>query len=91
MKLNLERLIENTISIQKIPAPTFHEDQRAEHIYNAFVSAGSTSVEMDTAGNVYARVGSGEGLPLVISAHLDTVLNSDVNSTSDILYNSLFC
>lgn len=71
--MNLDRLIQSTLSLQRIPAPTFREDQRAEFMHNAFLAKGLRPVEMDAAGNVFARVAGGPRPPLVISAHLDTV------------------
>ncbi|MFP3855116.1 MAG: M20/M25/M40 family metallo-hydrolase [Anaerolineales bacterium] len=75
--MEFERLIRNTNAIQRIPAPTFNEDQRAEHMHNSFKAVGVEVVEMDPAGNVYARLGNGSGKPLVISAHLDNVFSGD--------------
>lgn len=80
MSLNLERLIKNTITIQKIPAPTFQEDERAEFLYNCFVAANAKIVEMDAAGNVYAQIIAGQEPPIIVSAHLDTVFGRDVIS-----------
>ena len=68
------RVIHLAEKIQQIPAPTFGEQQRAEFIKQYFVKCGIKDVVLDGVGNVYARIiGQGTGLPLVISAHLDTV------------------
>ena len=74
------RLLDLAIAIQQIPAPTFHEAQRAEFVRQRFEQEGLADVEMDRPGNVYARLpGSGSGKPLVVSAHLDTVFPSGVD------------
>lgn len=60
--------------IQQIPAPTFKEHQRAKFIQRKFIEFGINEVLLDDIGNVYAHIsGRGEKLPLVVSAHLDTV------------------
>jgi acetylornithine deacetylase/succinyl-diaminopimelate desuccinylase-like protein len=66
--------------IQQIPAPTFGEQQRAEFIKQKFVESGINDVVLDGVGNVYARIiGQGTRLPLVVSAHLDTVFPESTN------------
>lgn len=73
MTVDLERLLANTLAIQRVPAQTFAEDQRAEVMHNAFLASGAASVDMDAAGNVYAEVPGGDEALVVVSAHLDTV------------------
>ena len=69
-----ERVLELAIQIQQIPAPTFSEAQRATFLRNLFIVEELSDVEMDTLGNVYARLpGKGAGRPIVVSAHTDTV------------------
>ena len=63
-------------TIQQIPAPTFHEGQRAAYIQSEFVRLGISEVIQDDSGNVLARWPGGNAKPLVISAHLDTVHSS---------------
>ncbi len=75
--MDVDRWIRNTLSLQRIPAPTFREDQRAEIIYNSFLSNGLDAVEMDAAGNVYGRVAGGDRPPVILSAHLDTVFSAE--------------
>jgi len=70
----IPKLVDLTIAIQQIPAPTFHEHQRAKFLHQLFLQEGLQDVSMDQIGNVYARLpGTGEKPPLVISAHSDTV------------------
>jgi acetylornithine deacetylase/succinyl-diaminopimelate desuccinylase-like protein len=74
MRAFAKRLIELTIDIQQIPAPTFAETQRARFVKSLFESEGLEDISMDAVDNVFARLpGKGAGQPLVISAHLDTV------------------
>jgi tripeptide aminopeptidase len=70
----VNRVLDLAVKIQQIPAPTFGEAQRSAFISQRFQSEGISDVSVDHLGNVFARLpGSGEGLPLVISAHMDTV------------------
>jgi acetylornithine deacetylase/succinyl-diaminopimelate desuccinylase-like protein len=70
----INRLIDLTIQIQQIPAPTFEEAARADFVWRRFAAEGLADIHMDSAGNVLARLpGAGSDSPLVVSAHLDTV------------------
>ncbi len=85
------RLLEMTIEIQQIPAPTFQEQQRAHFVRDRLVEEGLSDVSIDNTGNVYARLpGSGAARPLVVSAHLDTVFPAStdlqVKRTTNRLY-----
>jgi len=82
------RILELAIAIQQIPAPTFHEAMRAEFVRLRFADEGLADIEMDSVGNVYARLAGsghrfepvkGSGEALVVSAHLDTVFPSSVD------------
>jgi tripeptide aminopeptidase len=81
----VESLVDLAIKIQQIPAPTFHEGQRAAFIAQEFESISLCDVEINRSGNVYGRLvapdASGGNAPLVISAHLDTVFpaNTDLH------------
>jgi acetylornithine deacetylase/succinyl-diaminopimelate desuccinylase-like protein len=80
----VKRMIDLAITIQQIPAPTFHEQARAEFVRSRFVEAGipAGEVQLDEAGNVRARVtGEGGGRPAVVSAHLDTVFQMNTELT----------
>lgn len=68
------RTLEMACAIQQIPSPTFSEGKRAVYVRDQFEQAGLKQVFIDDAGNVLARIpGCGNALPLVVSAHLDTV------------------
>ncbi len=79
----VDRVLELAIEIQKIPAPTFAEMQRAEFVQARFLAENLQDVGMDDLGNVYARLpgrgksdgtnSMGKALPVIVSAHLDTV------------------
>lgn len=80
----LNRLLDLTVAIQQIPAPTFQEGERAAFIQERFQAEGLLDVSIDEAGNLYGRLpGWGGSRPLVISAHLDTVfpLDTDLHIT----------
>jgi len=50
----LSRILDLAIAIQQIPAPTFHEQERAEFLRARFAEEGLQDVEIDSVGNVYA-------------------------------------
>ncbi len=52
--MTINRLLDLAIAIQQIPAPTFHEQKRAEFMRDRFLEEGLSNVETDAAGNVYA-------------------------------------
>ena len=57
-----------------IPAPSHHEEQRAEYCKHWFENNGFSGVEIDDALNVIAPVNMKDGEPVtVIMAHTDTV------------------
>jgi len=70
----IPKVVDLAIEFQQIPAPTFAENQRAEHVRQRFQREGLLDISMDEIGNVYARLpGIHKKPPLVISAHSDTV------------------
>ena len=80
----ISRLLDLAVSIQQIPSPTFHEAQRAEFVRARFVEEDLADVEIDSVGNVYARLpcrrqsSTIRSQPLVLSAHLDTVFPTNI-------------
>lgn len=89
----LEGILQEIISIQQIPAPTFAEEKRAAYIKGRFSSLGLLDVHQDQVKNVYARFPGSDPenrAPVVISAHLDTVFLSETDLTNrrdgDLLY-----
>ena len=85
-KINVvKRLLDLAIAIQQVPAPTFSETKRAQFVKGLFESEGLQDISVDNVENVYARLpGKGKDLPLIVSAHLDTVFPHDTDlSTSN--------
>lgn len=72
----LDRILDEAIRIQQIPAPTFAESARAAYVADRF--RGLESVEVDALHNVYGRLpGSDTARPaLLVSAHTDTVFDA---------------
>jgi tripeptide aminopeptidase len=79
----IPRILNLAIAIQQIPAPTFHEAERAEFVRARFAEENLQDVEIDSVGNVYARLGSqspvAKSQPLIVTAHLDTVFPLSVD------------
>ncbi len=68
-----QRVLQRTLEIQRIPAPTFEEGERAAFVRAAWEAEG-VQTWLDEVGNVYAHVpASGRARPIVVTAHLDTV------------------
>lgn len=76
----IQRVIDRAVEIQRIAAPTFAEFERSRYVMDRFFEEGLADVTMDEIGNVFGRLpGSRHGLPVVVSAHLDTVFPSDTD------------
>ncbi len=76
----INRLLELAIQIQQIPAPTHEETLRGQFIFQKLQAEGlpGLPIQTDQAGNVLTCLpGNGQGKPLIISAHMDTVFPSD--------------
>jgi tripeptide aminopeptidase len=70
----IDRVLDLAVAVQQIPAPPFAESQRAAFAQALFQAEGLAEVTRDDLDNVYGRLpGAGMTLPLVISAHMDTV------------------
>ena len=83
MRALVKRLLDLTIQIQQIPAPSFAEAQRAQFVKELFEAEGLQDVAMDAVDNVYACLpGRGTGKPLIVSAHLDTVFPLETDLTT---------
>src|SRR5262245_46580150 len=79
----LQRLLDLACAIQQIPAPTFHERQRAAFVREQFAALPLQDITVDELGNVYGRWPGADAAarPLVVSAHTDTVFPFDVPLT----------
>jgi tripeptide aminopeptidase len=76
----VEKVLDLAVAIQRIPAPTFEEQQRARFVYERFQAEALYDVEIDNVGNVYGCLpGSQNAPPLVVSAHIDTVFPAQTN------------
>jgi acetylornithine deacetylase/succinyl-diaminopimelate desuccinylase-like protein len=71
---NREKIIEEWIYITEIPAPSGHEEKRAEYLKKQFEASGLDEVFIDSSGNVIGIwKGTGRGKKIIMSAHMDTV------------------
>ena len=80
----IPKLVEQTIAIQQIPAPTFAEAKRAAYLESRFGEVGLVDVSRDELENVYGRFpGSAPhgNPPVIISAHSDTVFPATTDLT----------
>ena len=69
-----EKRLEEQIAIAKIPAFSYHEQERANAMKEYFRQYGLTDIRTDRFGNVYGvRKGTGNGPKILIDAHTDTV------------------
>jgi len=71
---NREKIIEEWIYLTEIPAPSGHEEKRAEYLKKQFEASGLDEVYIDPSGNVIGIwKGTGRGKKIIMSAHMDTV------------------
>lgn len=82
----IERKLEEQMELCAIPSPSNHEGERARRFREMFIEAGFADVHLDEVNNVLVRYkGSGGGAPvLLLSAHMDTVFDLDVDCTPKI-------
>lgn len=74
------RVIDLAIELQQIPAPTFHESERAVFLKQKFNELGLNDVSMDSVSNVFARLpGQSSDKSIVLTAHSDSVFPSDTD------------
>lgn len=82
----LDPLIETTIAVQQIAAPTFGEGERAGWVERRLREMGLSDIVQDEVNNVYARLPGRKSEPaLLVSAHTDTVfpLETDLSLRRD--------
>ncbi|MHB0856592.1 MAG: M20/M25/M40 family metallo-hydrolase [Anaerolineae bacterium] len=70
--IDRERLLETFLELVRIPSPSGHEDAVAD-IVSRYLHALGLDVQRDVSGNLLSRL-DGEGDPLLLTAHLDTVV-----------------
>lgn len=76
-------IIDQSIAIQQIPAPTFNEEKRALYVAEQFKQLGLKNVQIDSLFNVVGLMeGKQKELPgVMVSAHTDTVFAQEANLT----------
>lgn len=75
-----EKTLATQVTIAEIPAPTFHESERANYMAEQFRLRGLKNVEIDKQGNVLGwRDGETQEI-LVLAAHLDIAFDTNVNT-----------
>src|SRR4051794_41913237 len=72
------QVVDRTIALASIPAPTGEEAARAELVASWWRADGFDEVHGDAAGNVWARARGGAGAAGGVAAHLDTGFGHDV-------------
>jgi acetylornithine deacetylase/succinyl-diaminopimelate desuccinylase-like protein len=85
MKIS-DRILNICKVIQQVPAPTFHEHERAAFVLELFEKEDLTDVHLDAVGNVYGYIpGESDDKFIVVSAHLDTVfpIETDLSLRED--------
>ncbi len=75
--MDTERIVAQALAIQRIPSPTFDEQDRAEFVRDQFRRAGLDEVHIDPTGNVVARRGEPSKPGILVSAHMDSVFARD--------------
>jgi len=73
-----QTVVQRTIEIAQVPAPTGHEDARASLVRAWWERDGLGEVHADPTGNVWGRLRGGDGPIVIVCAHLDTVFGPDV-------------
>lgn len=70
---DIDSILELACTLQQIPSPTFHEENKAAFVAEQLRAAGLCEVQLDAAGNALGCLPGGKKRPLIISAHMDTV------------------
>ncbi len=79
----LERMLENALSLQAIPAPTGQEGPRAARLCDLLTEAGLDQIEHDDLGNLYGATAGSTHPIAVVSAHLDSVFPPTQNRPAE--------
>ncbi len=67
-------IIEKQIELTLIPAPTHHEEKKAQRLLEMFKEEGLEDCHIDDYGNVVGiRKGTGGGKTVLVEGHIDTV------------------
>lgn len=75
--------LQQALTIQAIPAPTFDEFKRAEYVRDQFTNHGLLDIDIDDLGNVYGRMAgqSTDHDAVMVIAHTDTVFPHETDLT----------
>jgi len=86
-----DTIITNIILTGQVPAPTFEEEQRAEMLLERFSNSGLERCTPDTVGNPVAIIPgtSSDKPPIFVVAHLDTVVDRDVDHNYTVTRSSI--
>jgi acetylornithine deacetylase/succinyl-diaminopimelate desuccinylase-like protein len=79
MSRRAELVVERTIELAAIPAPTGEEADRARQVARWWNEDGVADVSVDEAGNLWGGAVNGDGGALIVAAHLDTVFSRTVD------------
>ena len=71
IEANHSRTLQSQVTIAEIPAPTFHEAERAKYLASEFRRVGLANVEIDKQGNVLGWRDGEVKDALLLAAHLD--------------------
>jgi tripeptide aminopeptidase len=71
---SLDEVLDETVQLCRIPAPTFEEAERAAYVAERMCALGLTDVQIDRIHNVTGILSAGTpGPTTLVAAHLDTV------------------
>ena len=78
MEEDQDAVIDRQIELTPIPAPTYHEQKKAERMLEMFKEEGLSDCHIDEYGNcVGIRKGTGGGKTTLVEGHMDTVFALD--------------
>ena len=78
MEEDQDAVIDRQIELTLIPAPTYHEQKKAERMLEMFKEEGLSDCHIDEYGNcVGIRKGPGGGKTTLVEGHMDTVFALD--------------
>jgi tripeptide aminopeptidase len=75
-----EKTLASQVTIAEIPAPTFHESERAKYMAGEFRRVGLKNVEIDKQGNVLGWRDGQVRDTFVLAAHLDIAFDPNVTT-----------
>ncbi len=69
-----DRTLSELLELCEIPAPSHHEQERAQYVKAKFDEIGLEDVRIDDVGNVFGKMsGTGDGPTIMLAAHTDIV------------------